>query len=171
MLQSRSMVDDNDETTPWDEGDYSRFVSDCYAYLNDVQDRAKEEFRLGSYQRFHWNQERGTLVFSDVRIAKVVAAVQLVGSISKRSGTWLWSWDNSTVLPNMKDRIDEVREFGERHGLEELTTAKWSAKEEDGWAMTAITAKLLKAKGAYRSPDDNGLSFFIFTNIWWADEN
>jgi hypothetical protein len=165
------MFEAENGTTPWDEDRYREFVSDSFVYLNTAQDRAKEDFRLGSYQRFDWNQENGTLVFSDSGIAKVVAAIQLVGSISKRSGTWLWSWDNSTVLGNVKDRLVEVRQFGERHGLKELIIPKWVATEEDGWAMTAITAKLLQAKGAYRSPDDNGFSFFVFTDLWWADEN
>jgi hypothetical protein len=165
------MHESDNGNTHWDEARYSEFVAECYRYLNAAQDRAKEEFRLGSYQRFDWDQEKGTLVFSDAGIAKVVAALQFVGSISKRSGTWLWSWANATVLPNIKDRIEDVRAFGERRSLTELTTAKWNATEEDGWAMTAVTSKLLQAKGAYRSPDQNGFSFFVFTDIWWADKN
>jgi hypothetical protein len=94
-----------------------------------------------------------------------------VGSISKVSGTWLWAWANASVLPNMKEQIEDVRRFGELHGLRELTTPKWNATEADGWAMTAVTAKLLQAKGAYRSPDQTGFSFFVFTDIWWANDN
>jgi len=59
---------------------------------------------------------------------------------------------------------------GELHGLRELTTAKWKAAEKDGWAMTAVTARILQAKGAYRSPDDTGFLFVVFTSIRWANE-
>ncbi len=58
--------------------------------------------------------------------------------------------------------------FRELHGLRELTTAKWKATEEDGWAMTAVTARILQAKGAYRAPDEDGYAFLIFTSLGWA---
>ena len=34
--------------------------------------------------------------------------------------------------------------------------------------MTSIAAYLLDAKGAYRTPDDNGFTFMIFTDVQWA---
>jgi Family of unknown function (DUF6882) len=103
----------------------------------------------------------------DAGIAKVVADIQFVGSISPVSNTWLWSWDNDSVLPDVKDRVLEVRAFGERHGITELTTPKWEGDERDGWAMTAIAAKILQAKGAYRC-GRSGISFLIFTDVRWA---
>jgi hypothetical protein len=53
-------------------------------------------------------------------------------------------------------------------GYVKLTEAKWPGEEADGWEMTAIAARLLEAKGAYRASSDRGLSFLIFTKIDWA---
>ena len=53
------MFEADNESTPWDEARYSEFVAECYRYLNAAQDRAKEEFRLGSYQRFDWDHVEG----------------------------------------------------------------------------------------------------------------
>jgi hypothetical protein len=152
----------------WTNEQYDQFVRDSYEYLNRVQDAAKQDFALGSYSRYDWDQDKGTLVFSDEGVAKVIANVEFVGSISNRTKTWLWSWDNATIQPSVKEHITEVRKFGELHGLRHLTTAKWEATEEDGWAMTAVTARILQAKGAYRSPNDDGYTFFVFTSIGWA---
>jgi len=164
-----------DEQSPmretWTDNQYADFVRDAYQYLNAAQDAAKQDFAIGTYQRYDWDQSKGTLVFSNQGVPKVVVDVQFVGSFSKQTNTWLWSWDNATLLPSVKDKILEVRKFGERHGLSELTTAKWKATEEDGWAMTAVAAKILQAKGAYRSPDGNGCTFLIFTDIRWARNN
>ena len=135
------------ESDVWTDQQFDAFESDCYDYLNAMQEQAKQEFSLGSYERFDWNQESGTLVFSDDGVPKVVADIQFVGSISTTSNTWLWSWDNATILPKVKQRLTEVRQFGERHGIKQLTTAKWAATEKDGWAMTAISAKILNAMG------------------------
>jgi hypothetical protein len=38
----------------------------------------------------------------------------------------------------------------------------------DGWEMTSVAAFLLKAKGAYRSPDERGFTFMILTDVRWA---
>lgn len=154
----------------WTKEQYDQFVRESYEYLNSVQSAAKRDFALGSYERFDWDQCRGTLTFSDKGVPKVIAQVEFVGSISSRTKTWLWSWDNVTILPSVKEHIAEVRRFGELHGLRELTTAKWDATEEDGWAMTAVTARILQAKGAYRSPDNNGFTFVVFTSLEWASE-
>jgi len=155
----------------WTKEQYEEFVRDSYDYLNKVQEATKRDFALGSYERYDWDQRKGTLTFSDNGMPKVIAQVAFVGSISKRTKTWLWSWDNDSILPSVKEHIAEVRRFGELHGLRELTIPKWDAAEEDGWAMTAVTARILQAKGAYRSPDDNGFTFLVFTSLEWASES
>jgi hypothetical protein len=63
---------------------------------------------------------------------------------------------------------EKVREYEEAHSLLKLASAYWSADEEDGWQMTAVSAYLLKAKGAYRSPDERGFTFMVMTDVRWA---
>jgi len=154
----------------WTQEQYQSFVDESYSYLQSVQDAVKRDYSLGAYERYDWDQELGTMVFSDQGIQKIVADIQFVGSVSTVTNTWLWSWDNSTILPPVKDRILEVRAFGERHGLSELTIPNWTADERDGWAMTAVSAKILQAKGAYCCPR-NGFSYFIFRDVRWAIQN
>jgi hypothetical protein len=103
-------------------------------------------------------------------VARVVADVQFVGSISSRSGTGLWAWDNPTVSTGMTRAVQRVRRFGERRGIRRLTEAKWPADEVDGWEMTSIAARLTGAEGAYRSPEANGATFLLLTNVRRADE-
>ncbi|RIK81331.1 MAG: hypothetical protein DCC68_08965 [Planctomycetota bacterium] len=134
-----------------------------------VQEQTKTRFRLGACERYDWDQEKESLVFSDQGIAKVVAKIQFVGSISTVTNTWLWAWANESVLPGLCERIWQVKAFGEENGYWQLHTSKWEADEIDGWTMTAIAANLLQAKGAYRSPKDNGFTFMIYTQIDWAD--
>lgn len=35
--------------------------------------------------------------------------------------------------------------------------------------MTSITAYVLRAKGAYRTPRENGFTYLVFTGVRWAD--
>lgn len=62
----------------WTEEQYDEFVRESYEYLKGVQEAAKQDFALGSYERFDWDQEKGTLTFSDRGVSKVIAHVDFV---------------------------------------------------------------------------------------------
>ena len=134
-------------------------------YLKRQQDRLRAEFQLGSWQRYDYDQEAGTLTFSSGGRIGVVADIQMVGSTSKRGGTWLWAWANPSILENVKHSLADVRAYGETHGLDKLTTAEWPGDEYDGWDMTAAAAFILRAEGAYRAPDENGALFTLLQRI------
>lgn len=151
--------------------DYTAFaelLAAATAYLQERQDDIQKRFRIGDYERYEWNQGTGELVFSNAGKARVVAEFQFVGSVSTESKTWMWSWANRTNIEPIKHDVRRVRAYGEQHSFRQLASALWPADEADGWQMTAITAYLLRAQGAYRSPDDSGASFLVMTDIRWV---
>ena len=148
--------------------EFKQMIDESTSYLKQKIAQAQSDFNLGTYERFDWHQETGELIWSDAGVPKVVAKVQFVGSVSKKSNTWLWSWANPTILDGVKQDLYAVKTFGEEHHIDRLSTAKWPAGEVDGWEMTSVAAKLCGAKGAYRAPDSNGFTFLIFTDISWA---
>jgi hypothetical protein len=143
-------------------------VTSAHAYLTARQDHLKEAFGLSNYERWDWDEDRGAVVFSDAGVPRVVAPSQLVGSVSRKTGTWLWAWANERVEPRLRRDLEEVRRYGEHHGIWQLTTPKWEADETDGWEMTSIAAYVLQAKGAYRMPNDQVFSFAIFDAVEWV---
>jgi hypothetical protein len=151
--------------------EYKEFISGSVNYLNKRQDEMMAKFKITSYERFDWDQTKGTIVFSDRNVPKVVANIEIVGDVSKKSKTWLWSWANSTVDEKLKERILMVKQYGVQHGIEKITMAKWPADETDGWEMTAVAAKILNASGAYRTQDESGYTFMILTNVRWANNS
>jgi hypothetical protein len=144
-------------------------VTESHNYLTERQDVLMAEYKLGEHKRFDWDQDMGSLVFSNDGVVAVIAKVQFVGSISTKSNTWLWSWANSTVQDNVKDQMHIVHDFGKKSGYDALTTDKWEGDEVDGWEMTSITAHLLNAKGAYRTSSENGFTYMVITEIQWAN--
>lgn len=154
--------------TTMSEEEFTALSEKAYAYLDEKQALAIEQFDLESYERYDWDQEKGELVWSDNGVPKVIADIQFVGSVSTKSKTWLWSWANSTVLDPLSRDIHEVQSFGQAHGIRKLTDEKWPADEVDGWEMTAIAAYVLNALGAYRSPDDDGFTYMVFTRLRFA---
>ena len=151
-----------------DEDAFAQLMRDAVAYLDVAQSAMREHFRLGDYDRYHWDQDTGELVFSSAGTPKVVAAIQFVGSLSTRSNTWLWSWANKSYLESVRREVRKVRKIGDERRFMKLAAARWPATEADGWDMTAVTAYLLRAQGVYRSPGDTGFTFMVMTDVKWA---
>jgi hypothetical protein len=150
--------------------EFESLIQDAYEYLNNQIRECKTEFKILNYERFDYDNETGEIIFSDHGIPKVIAEYQNVGSFSTKTNTWLWAWANDSITEDTRELAQIVRGFGETHGIEKLTTAHWEAEEVDGWEMTALTAKLTEAMGAYRAPVDHLFIFMIFTDVRWADK-
>ena len=148
---------------------YEKFLEAAMANFVPNATRLNEEYKLGSYW-WHLDQGTGKLTFSKDGVTKVVADAQIVGSYSTYSHTWMWSWANKSVDEGMKKDIWRVKEYGERNHYKELTIAKWECSEDYASTMTAATGYLLKAKGAYRGPIEDGYVYMLITDIRWADD-
>jgi hypothetical protein len=90
---------------------------------------------LGKSERWDLNQQDGRLIFTFAD--KIVTCeAQIIGSFDKSKGTWLWAWDNPSVLSNLTTASRELREYGRQHGYAKLTQAEWKRQrvEPDGAA-------------------------------------
>jgi hypothetical protein len=134
-------------------------------YANVQREELEAEYNLSSHERWDLNQETGELVFSNHGVPAVVARFQFVGSVSATSHTWLWSWGNSSILPNLSREIGKVKEYGEKRHFIKLSERKWQAEERDGWEMASITNYLLRGKGIYRPPFSQGHTFLVITDL------
>ena len=145
--------------------EYETFLSESTGYLKARIERAKEQFGVGSFPRYEYDLFRGEIWWSEIGAPKVRGRVTVVGSISTKSNTWLWSWGNPHFSDIILGDIDKVRALGESEGIAKLTEKKWDAEEVDGWEMTAIAARLLEAEGAYRSPSENAFLFLLYDRL------
>jgi hypothetical protein len=72
---------------------------------------------------------------------------------------------------NVVAPVRKVKEFGVAEKLSELTEASSRDDEYLGWAMTAIAARILEAKGAYRCPrDEGGYTYLLYVDLAFADQ-
>ena len=148
------------------EAKYHELLNESKAYLEMQRLECERQFNLSSLHRMDYEQETCRMIFSDVSVQpRVSADFQIVGSLSGSSGTWLWSWDNQYLLDNTIEDIWSVKEFGDENGVERLSSPKWNASVEDAWDMTAISAYLLKAKGAYSFLSDDIRVFVVLKEM------
>ncbi|MCE2971959.1 MAG: hypothetical protein LW852_00800 [Sediminibacterium sp.] len=158
-------VQEENLITPKDTKEFEELSKISYEYLKKQQEEVEEKYGIEKYENWFYDQEKGTLSFSDKGIDKIVIKYEEVGSISKTSNTWLWSWANPHLDYKIKTDVNLVKEYGEKQKLEKLIKRKWNADEYDVWEMTAISAYLMRAKGAYRVPTEKTFSFMIYKEI------
>jgi hypothetical protein len=153
-----------------DDAKYERFAHDACAAFKTRQEAFVREFNLNAWERYDWDQDKGTLVFSHQGVPKVIAQIQFVGSYSHVSRTWRWAWANDATDTKLKVGVARVRALGEQEGWRRLTEPQWPATEQDGWDMTSIAGHVLGAQGAYKSPDPKTVVFMVITAARWATE-
>jgi hypothetical protein len=151
-----------------DEDAYDKLLDTAVEYHNEKHASFTRDFRINEHKRYDWNQGSGQLVFSNDGKPAVICDIAFVGSISRKSETWMWSWANTSHDERVKAASRKVRDYGEKHRFEFLAGGYWSGKEADGWCMTAIATYLLGGIGTYRSPDDDGFLFMVITDARWA---
>jgi hypothetical protein len=149
--------------------EYTDLLNKSREYLHGQQEIITKQYGLIDYERMDYEQDTGKMIFTVKDGRKVIMSFQVVGSISDRSNTWMWSWDNPYLLENVAEEMFKVKAYGEKNGVEKLVTARWPGNDDDGWEMTAIATWVLKAKGAFSFLSDEMLVFVVFTDIVWSE--
>jgi hypothetical protein len=144
--------------------DFQNLLDASVAELQ-VKNEANKAWGMGSFDQWDVDQEVGDLVFSNDDGTTATAPAQIIGSFSTNDNTWLWAWDNPSILDGMKRDARKVKQYGEEHKIEQLTTRKWTGTEQDAWAMAALAVKLCGAQGAYRGPGENSYVFMTFGEV------
>lgn len=145
--------------------DYDTFAATCVAELELLQDDFQNEYDVDWYDNWFYNQSTGLLTFS-TGDQELNFKYFDIGSFSENSKTWKWSWDNETTLETIKEQVNIVREFGQEHDFEKLTTGYFDSDEFEAWEFVAIAAKLINGMGVYRPVNDRQLKiFFVITEF------
>ena len=144
---------------------FHEFQSAAVQETSARNDACEREFGISIWDRWECDLDEGLLTFSRNGVVGVVARVQVVGSTSTRTNSWLWSWANSTIPEHACEAMQRVRAYGVTHGIAELTQERLPAGEDTGWNMASIAARLLGAKGSYRCEGDNGYLYLVYMEI------
>jgi hypothetical protein len=145
---------------------YVELLTAAHAYTTGRQDELRSKYSLASMPHAHLNEATGQLIFSDEsQTPRVLANVQVVGTVNTQDRTWLWSWADSAIDASLYRDILEVQMLGRARAIDQLTTPFWEGDAVDGWEVTSISAYVLQAAGAYRATTPHGFSYLIMTSI------
>jgi hypothetical protein len=135
-------------------------------HLRQGTERIQKEFRLDAYPQFAWHPWRGELVFASGGVPKVVARIQVAGTLSAgKITTWSWAWSNANLLGPVKQAALAARNFGEERRILALVQPRWAATEADAWAMTAVVCRLADAKGGFKCPGRDATTYLVLSEV------
>jgi hypothetical protein len=167
VLTSGACSKTSTSTSPVSSSNSSAFQELLDASVQElrVKNDANKAWGLGTFDRWDIDQEVGDLVFSNADGTTVVAPAQIIGSFNTSDNSWLWAWDNSSIVDKLKLHALQVKQYGEQNHIEKLTSRKWTGTEEDAWAMAALAAKLCNAQGVYRGNSGRTFVFMTFGEV------
>ena len=96
-----------------------------------------------------WNadMDAGTISFGP----ELVFPLQVLGTFSHSSETWLWAWANaqSSLPARLLSQAEQLRAYGEQHGIELLTLSTFDATQQDLHLIGCIASGMFEASGYY----------------------
>ncbi len=144
---------------------FSVYRHEAVHELMRLNELCEEEFHISSWPRWDYDFGRGTLTFSQDGVPKVRAAIQVIGTTSISGKTWMWGWANESLPQNVTKEVAKVRAFGATENIAEFREEELQDDEYLGWGLTAVAARILGVKGAYRCPDENGFVYVVYLSI------
>ena len=142
-----------------DKSSFIDLFSACLGCGARVQEMGSKLIVKG--RRWSVDFERGEISFGD----DAPRAIWYIGSEASSSRTWLWGYENINRLDErLLALVRDVRDFGLRHGLEELSTPKLALSAEiNGHALSTIACGLSQEPVCYyRCPHAGGAVFVAF---------
>jgi len=122
-----------------------------------------EKYKINDWPHWHYSLEDCTLTFSEHGKAKVICDIRAVGSVEGNS--WEWSWGNKNLPDSCKNRMEEVRKFGEHKQWHKLTSLFLDNDDYLGWELASVTVHLLGGTAVYRCPDSETPGYFMYLVI------
>jgi hypothetical protein len=130
--------------------------------LTSLEKRDKLESVIREHQH-ELDLEAGTIRFNELQFP-----VQVIGTESYNTLTWLWAWadEQSEVPASMLQSAVQLRIWGAEAGIPEFTMPSVDLDRADGHAIAMIAAEVCKASCYYLDSYEGGaLSLLIFDKI------
>jgi len=108
---------------------------------------------------WHFDMASGLLSFGN----RFAWHVQLLGTESEETHTWLWAWANegSDIPPFLLQVALQMKALGEQQQIPELTTPMFPLDGIDGHFLAMLASGACKADAYYRCTYDDGAAYLL----------
>lgn len=148
------------------ESGYEEWLERARASTRERMNASKETFGIGGFSRYAVDLAAATIRFYDAHdVERVRADIQVAGSWSPDSQSWMWGWENESVPEAAVDRMALVLETGRRKAIGKLQQVFGDCDEAEAWSMASLACEILDAESVYRVPGKSSLLFLLLMNI------
>lgn len=116
---------------------------------------------IGLERDYAYDQETGRLVLKFGGRKTLAAHGQILGSFDPRDGSFMWSWANPSIQPELTQDAARLKAEGERLGVAALTTPVQTVAFDDLLPLLALAAQNGGADGVYRCMVNGSTSLFV----------
>jgi hypothetical protein len=138
---------------------FDKFLDECYDNLEKKQAKLLEEYGISNFDEYWYDQEESILQFKTNNRMELEFNIIFIGSWTKNSNSWMWSWANNSTTDNVKVRSRRIKELQEVTGAEIFTCPCFECDEYMAQELVAFAVEHLNAKGMYISPNGNSQLF------------
>lgn len=131
------------------------FVDTCYSELEVKQNKIQEDFDIGSFDEYRYDQEQEILQFKNANEVIIEFNVIFIGTWSKKKKDWLWAWANSSMTDNVKQKALSLKKLHHITGFHIFENSSLEADEITAWELAALSVHVLEAIGLYKIPGDD----------------
>jgi hypothetical protein len=149
------------------ETSFEELYNKSLRFLQSKQDKMEQEFGISKFEGWNYNHDEALFWFTEKGKPVLKIHYEVTGTWTEETQQWLWSWANPHISDLVTKEMIRIRKYGEFKDLSLLYLPRWKGDQTTAWAMTAISAMLLDAVGAYRIhlEEENIFCFVVFTRI------
>lgn len=116
---------------------------------------------IGLERDYAYDQDIGRLILKFGGRKTLAAHGQILGSFDPRDRSFMWSWANSSIQPELCEDAARLKAEGERLGVAALTTPVQTVAFDDLLPLLALAAQDGGADGVYRCMVNGSTSLFV----------
>lgn len=120
---------------------------------------------IGLERDYAFDQETGRLVLKFGGRKTLAAQGQILGSFDPRDRSFMWSWANPSIQPELTQDAARLKAEGERLGVAALTTPVQTVAFDDLLPLLALAAQDGGADGVYRCMVNGSTSLFVALRV------
>lgn len=146
--------------------EFEQWVTTARQRARASMDAARERFGLGTHARYETDLTTATIRFFDANdVERVRADIQVAGSWSPNSGTWMWGWENQSAPDAVVSRLAPIAEVGREKNVEALQAHVVECDEAQSWSLAALAADIVGAECLYLTGSAKNRVFLMLFDL------
>ena len=111
------------------------------------------------------DEDAGAIAFSFRGRLVARANYQVIGALSYSDWSWNWAWSDNAVPQHLRRHAQNMRAYGECHGVRKLLEARLTATDNDAWHFAALANYINKARGVFRAAASEDVRFLTLDHF------